>query len=68
MANLTEPEETYLNSVQIPNLPDVAGEFSKDQQLRDLLVAIKTTLEILTGSKESSNDILIRLINQEKNS
>ena len=68
MANLTEPEDTYLNSVKIPNLPDVAGEFAKDQQLRDLLVAIKTTLEILTGSKESSNDILIRLINQEKNS
>ena len=65
---LTEPEETYTIKVNLPNIPDVSGEFTKDQQLRDLLVSIKTTLEILTGSHESSNTILIRLINQEKNS
>jgi len=63
---LDQPDPTYTFKVNIPNLPDVNNV--KDPQLREFLIAVKTTLEILTGSHESSNTILIRLINQEKNS
>jgi hypothetical protein len=52
--------------VQIPNLPDVTGEYTKDQQLRDLLIAMKTTLEILTGTSENSNDSLIDYLNDNQ--
>jgi len=67
MATQNQPEDSYTLEIKLPNIPDVAGEFAKDQQLRDLLVAIKTTLEMLTGSHASSNDYLIRFINMEKN-
>jgi hypothetical protein len=65
MANLTEPDATYPIEVQLPNLPDIPG--LDNPQLRDFLIAVKTTLEILTGEHESSDKILIELINQEKN-
>lgn len=35
---------------RLPNIPDVTGKtVEQDQQLRDLLISIKTTLEKLTG-------------------
>jgi hypothetical protein len=44
----------------IPNLPDVAGEtVSKDQQLRDFLVAVKITLEKITGATAAELDELL---------
>ena len=44
----------------LPNLPDVTGEtVSKDQQLRDLLIAIKITLEKITGSTSAELDELL---------
>lgn len=52
--------------VVIPNLPDVTGKYTEDQQLRDLLIAIKQTLEILTGSTTNSNAALIDLINSNQ--
>jgi hypothetical protein len=52
--------------VQIPNLPDVAGEAAKDMQLRDFLIAVKNTLEILTGASVNSNKALIDLLNDNQ--
>ena len=52
--------------VKIPNMPDVAGDFTKDEQLRNLLVATKQTLEILTGSDTHSNTALIDLLNDNQ--
>jgi hypothetical protein len=44
----------------IPNLPDVTGEtVSKDQQLWDLLIAIKITLEQITGATPAELDELL---------
>lgn len=63
---LDQPDPPYVLKVNIPNLPDVNN--IKDPQLRAFCIAVKTTLEILTGSHESSNDILVNIINQEKNS
>jgi len=38
-------------AIQIPNIPDVSGPtVNKDKQLRELLVAIKITLEQITGA------------------
>ena len=52
--------------VVIPNLPDVTGEYTQDQQLRDFLIAVKQTLEILTGSTTNSNTAVIDLINDNQ--
>jgi hypothetical protein len=44
----------------IPNLPDVTGEtVGKDQQLRDFLIAVKITLEKLTGATPAELDELL---------
>lgn len=44
----------------IPNMPDVTGPtVSQDQQLRDLLIAIKTTLEKITGATSTELDELL---------
>lgn len=44
----------------IPNLPDVTGEtVNKDQQLRDFLIAVKITLEKITGSTVTEFDELL---------
>jgi len=44
----------------IPNLPDVTGEIvSKDQQLRDFLIAVKITLEKITGATPAELDELL---------
>ena len=44
----------------IPNLPDVTGEtVNKDQQLKDFLIAVKITLEKLTGSTVTELDELL---------
>ena len=50
-------------NIVLPNLPDVTGEYTKDQQLRDLLIAVKQTLEILTGTDVNSNTAVVDLIN-----
>jgi hypothetical protein len=50
--------------VQLPNLPDVAG--MDDTQLRDFLVAVKQTLEILTGTDVNSNGAVVDLINDNQ--
>ena len=50
-------------NVVIPNLPDISGQYTEDQQLRDFLIAVKQTLEILTGSTVNSNTAVIDLIN-----
>lgn len=50
--------------VQIPGLPDVAGKaVSEDPQLAALLIAIKLTLETLTGADPKSNKSLIAYLN-----
>jgi hypothetical protein len=44
----------------IPNIPDITGEtVSKDPQLRDVLIAIKTTLEKIVGSTSTELDELL---------
>ena len=44
----------------LPNLPDVMGTtVSSDQQLRDFLIAVKTTLEKITGSTAAELDELL---------
>ena len=44
----------------IPNLPDVTGKtVSDDQQLKELLIAIKITLEKITGSTAAELDELL---------
>lgn len=44
----------------IPNLPDITGEtVSKDQQLRDFLIAVRITLEKITGSTAAELDELL---------
>lgn len=52
------------NKIIIPNLPDVSGDTAmKDKQLRDFLVAVKITIEKLTGSDPKSNKAVIDLLN-----
>jgi len=53
-------------NVVIPNLPDVSGKYTEDEQLRNFLIAVKQTLEILTGSTTNSNAALIDLINSKQ--
>lgn len=53
--------------VQIPNLPDVDGEaINADPQLKDFLIAVKQTLEKLTGTDPNSNTSLIDLLNSNQ--
>ena len=47
-------------TIILPNIPDVAGESIKaDNQLRDLLIAIKITLEKLTGATNAELETLL---------
>lgn len=56
-----------MSDVQIPNMPDVQGSaIMQDPQLRALLIAIKQTLEILTGANMNSNKALIDLLNDNQ--
>lgn len=56
-----------MGDVIIPNMPDVAGKaIDDDGQLKDLLIAIKTTLEKLTGADPNSNSALIDLLNNNQ--
>ena len=51
-------------NIALPNIPDVHGETTaNDKQLRDFLIAVKITLEQLTGADPNSNKALITLIN-----
>jgi hypothetical protein len=44
----------------LPNMPDITGKtVGADPQLRDFLVAVKTTLEKLTGSTPAELDELL---------
>jgi len=52
--------------VQLPNLPDVTGDYTKDQQLRDFLIAVKQTIEILTGTNVNSNTSLVDYLNDNQ--
>ena len=55
-------ELTIYRPVKIPNIPDVpTGELP--QSVIDLLIAMKQTIEILTGADQNSNTALIDLIN-----
>ena len=49
--------------IKIPYLPDVSGLALEDKQLRDFLIAVKTTLEKLTGADPKSNSALMDLLN-----
>ena len=51
--------------VQIPHIPDVPGE-GIPQSVIDLLITMKQTIEILTGTDQNSNDKLIDLINENQ--
>ena len=53
--------------VVIPNLPDVHGKTTaEDKQLRDFLIAVKITLDKLTGADAKSNSALIDLLNDNQ--
>lgn len=53
--------------VVVPNMPDVSGKaIDEDSQLKDLLIAMKKTLEILTGADLKSNKALIDLLNDNQ--
>jgi hypothetical protein len=54
-------------NINVPNIPDVHGETAqKDKQLRDFLVAVKITLDKLTGADDTSNSALIDLLNDNQ--
>ena len=47
-------------TIQLPSIPDVAGRsISNDPQLRELLMAIKITLEKITGATVEELDELL---------
>lgn len=53
--------------IVLPGIPDVDGVTSnKDKQLRDFLVAVKITLDKLTGADPKSNKALLDLINDNQ--
>jgi len=53
-----------VGDVQLPGLPDVHGKTAaEDKQLRDFLIAVKITLDKLTGADPKSNSALIDLLN-----
>ena len=56
-----------MGNIVIPNLPDIAGDTAmKDKQLRDFMIAVKITLEKLTGADPKSNAALIDLLNDNQ--
>lgn len=55
-----------MGDIQLPGLPDVAGMALKDKQLRDFLIAVKITLEKLTGADPKSNKSLIEYLNDNQ--
>jgi hypothetical protein len=56
-----------VKNVYVPNIPDVHGETAmKDKQLRDILIAMKITLDKLTGADPKSNSALIDLLNDNQ--
>ena len=53
--------------IKLPNMPDVGGAtMNTDPQLRALLIAMKQTLEKLTGADPNSNTALIDLLNDNQ--
>ena len=56
-----------MGDIKLPGLPDVHGETtSADKQLRDFLIAVKITLDKLTGADPKSNSALIDLLNDNQ--
>ena len=56
-----------MGNVIIPNIPDISGDTDmKDKQLRDFMIAVKITLEKLTGADINSNTALIDLLNDNQ--
>jgi hypothetical protein len=56
-----------MGNIVVPNIPDVNCQSTKeDKRLYDILVAIKTTLEKLTGADPKSNSALIDLLNSNQ--
>lgn len=56
-----------MGNIQLPGIPGIEGEtVMKDPQLRELLIAIKITLEKLTGADPKSNSALIDLLNDNQ--
>jgi len=56
-----------MGDIKLPNLPDIHGESTaKDKQLRDFLIAVKITLDLLTGADAKSNTALIDLLNDNQ--
>lgn len=54
-------------NINIPNMPDVQGPvIDTDPTLRALLIAMKQTLEKLTGADPQSNSALIDLLNDNQ--
>ena len=53
--------------VNLPGIPGIDSKvLNEDPQLKDLLIAIKLTLETLTGADTSSNSALIDLLNDNQ--
>lgn len=53
--------------IRLPGLPDVHGPTTAtDKQLRDFLIAVKITLDKLTGADAKSNSALIDLLNDNQ--
>jgi hypothetical protein len=55
-----------MGNVQLPGLPDVSGLALEDKQLRDFLIAVKVTIDILTGANPKSNKSLIEYLNDNQ--
>lgn len=56
-----------MGDIKLPGIPDVASATTnKDQQLKELLIAIKMTLEKLTGADPKSNSALVDLLNDNQ--
>jgi hypothetical protein len=56
-----------MGDIQLPNMPDVTGSaIDSDPQLRALLIAIKQTIDKLTGADPKSNSALIDLLNDNQ--
>ncbi len=56
-----------MGDIQLPNMPDVQGSvIDQDPTLRALLIAMKQTLEKLTGADPKSNSALIDLLNDNQ--
>ena len=46
--------------IKLPGIPDVAGKsVSEDQQLRELLLALKISIELITGATVAELDALL---------